>query len=375
MKLLHFKYPNKRIMIITYKFRLKNKNLSRLSEMARSVNFVWNYVNDTTAQYIEKKGVWISGYDACKLTAGCAKDLGLVSRVVQQVCLIHVKKRIASKKKRLKWRSWKRSLSWIPFYKGSISISNDEVKFNSFSFRFWKSREIEGLIKSGAFTQDARGRWFISVCCEAPVLEQKTNGESIGIDLGLKSIATLSNGIKLSRPNITSVWADELSKAQRARKKKKVLKIHSKISNIRKDWNHKETTKIIANSKAVYIGNVKSRILKRTSLASLVSDAGWHQFKSMLEYKARRLGVDYEEINEKFSTVTCSDCLQRTGPSGLSALGVREWICSCGSHHDRDVNAAKNILRFRHESPTKGSLLKEGADQETKVSKILPLNV
>jgi len=69
----------------------------------------------------------------------------------------------------------------------------------------------------------------------------------------------------------------------------------------------------------------------------------------MLEYKAKRLGVEYKEVNESFSTVTCSTCLNKTGPSGLSDLGVREWVCeSCGTPHNRDVNAAQNILRMGH---------------------------
>lgn len=88
----------------------------------------------------------------------------------------------------------------------------------------------------------------------------------------------------------------------------------------------------------------------RTQMAKSVSDASWSDFKSMLAYKAIALGVEYKEVKENFSTVTCSTCFERTGPSGLSALGVREWVCSCGAVHDRDVNAAKNILRFGHES-------------------------
>lgn len=96
--------------------------------------------------------------------------------------------------------------------------------------------------------------------------------------------------------------------------------------------------------------------LKGTRMAKSVSDASWADFKSMLAYKAIALGVDYHEVNEMFSTVTCSTCLKRTGPSGLSALGVREWTCACGATHNRDVNAASNILRFGHESPIKGVL-------------------
>lgn len=90
-------------------------------------------------------------------------------------------------------------------------------------------------------------------------------------------------------------------------------------------------------------------------MAKSVSDASWADFKTMLAYKAIALGVDFKEVNESFSTVTCSSCLKRTGPSGLSGLGVREWACSaCGSIHERDVNAATNILRIGHDTLIKG---------------------
>lgn len=80
-------------------------------------------------------------------------------------------------------------------------------------------------------------------------------------------------------------------------------------------------------------------------MAKSVSDSGWADFKLMLAYKAIGLSVEYKEVNERFSTVTCSDCSARSGPKGLSGLGVREWVCAdCGSLHLRDVNAAKNIL-------------------------------
>ena len=82
-------------------------------------------------------------------------------------------------------------------------------------------------------------------------------------------------------------------------------------------------------------------------MAKSVSDAGWADFKLMLAYKAITLGIDYNEVNESFSTVTCSGCSAKSGPKGLIGLGVREWVCvECGSVHERDVNAAKNILHY-----------------------------
>jgi IS605 OrfB family transposase len=183
----------------------------------------------------------------------------------------------------------------------------------------------------------------------------KTN-KSIGIDLGLKTIATLSDGRTLDRENQTIKYANKLAMAQRARKKKLVKNIYAKIANVRNDWAHKQTTKLVNEFDTIVIGNVSSKKLVKTRMAKSVLDAGWGQFKSMLAYKAIALGVDYKMVDESFSTVTCSVCFEKSGPSGLRALRVRQWICGkCGTNHNRDVNAAKNILaRFGHETPIKG---------------------
>lgn len=316
--------------------------------MASAVNFVWNYCNETAIQYLDKKGKWLSAYDMGYLTSGCSKQLNLNSSTIKLVGESFIRNRFIHKKRRLSWRSKKRSLGWIPFK--YMSVKGDTFKYNKIKFRFWKSRDIEGDINCGFITQDTQGKWYVSFVCDVPKKIPVKSNREIGIDLGLKTIATLSNGEKLHRENITLKYADRLAVAQRARKKKRVKSIHAKIKNSRKDWNHKETTKLVNEYGTIIIGNVSSSKLKKTRMAKSVSDAGWYNFKTMLAYKANTLGIDYKEINEKFSTVTCSVCFQRTGPSGLSALGVREWTCKCGASHDRDVNAATNILRFGREA-------------------------
>jgi len=137
-----------------------------------------------------------------------------------------------------------------------------------------------------------------------------------------------------------------MAMAQRARKKKRVKAIHAKIANCRNDWTHKTTTAIVHRARLIAVGNVSSPRLAKTHMAKSVYDAGWSQLRTCLEYKAKRLGVVYREVNEAYSSVTCADCGVRSGPRGLSALGVRVWCCSvCGSVHVRDHNAARNILR------------------------------
>lgn len=337
----------------TFRFRLKNNNQLHLKKMAGGVNFVWNYCNDTSIQYLDKYNKWLSGFDLGYLTAGCSKDLPINSQTVQAIGVEYATRRKQFKKRKLSWRSKSRSLGWIPFNGQTVKVKGDSVTYNKVTLRFWKSRDIVGKIKTGSFSQDAQGRWYVCFVCESKNIPVIKSGGAIGIDLGLKTIAVTSDGEELSRDNLTNKFAAKLATAQRARKKKQVKAIHAKIKNSRKDWNHKTTTKLVNNNDEIFVGNVNSSKLKKTKMAKSVSDAGWYDFKSMLAYKAIALGIEYKEINESFSTVTCSVCFERSGPSGLSALGVREWLCKCGMTHNRDVNAAKNILRFGRESLTK----------------------
>lgn len=343
-------------MIITYKFRLKDKKLNILSRMSNDVNFVWNYCNDTSIQYLDKFSKWLSGYDLGYLTVGCSKELNITAQTIEAVAQEFVVRRTQFKKRKLSWRSSKRSLGWVPFKRLCVKQISDVVVYKKHRFKFWKSREIEGKIKCGSFNQDSKGRWYVCFYCEVDKPKHIKSGGEVGIDLGLKTIAVLSNGTSLNRENITKKYAAKLATAQRARKKNQVAKIHAKIKNTRKDWNHKQTTKLVNSFDRIIVGNVSSLKLKRTRFAKSVTDASWYDFKSMLAYKAIALGVEFKEVKENFSTVTCSVCFERTGPSGLSALGVREWTCKCGASHSRDVNAARNILRFGSETLIKGSM-------------------
>lgn len=162
----------------------------------------------------------------------------------------------------------------------------------------------------------------------------------------------MSDGRKFSNGKQTQKYAIKLAKAQRARKKRHVSKINAKMKNTRKDKNDKISTELVKTSSSIFLGNVSSNWLTKTNLAKTVYDAGWFQLKLMFAYKSLRLGVNFKIVNEAFSTQTCSVCENRTGPKGLAGLKVRDWVCySCGSEHDRDINAAKNILRSGQATP------------------------
>ncbi len=353
--------------VLTYKYRIKDSTASKhLCQMAGAIHSVWNYCNEVSLLAWRRDKTFLSAYDLHKLTAGTSKDLRLSADTIQQVCTEYVTRRRQFKKIKLKWRSRKRSLGWIPFKAAYLRLEGDTVTYGGHRFRLWLSRPMEGTLKTGSFTQDARGRWYVNLQCEVPDATEPVGDLDLGIDLGLTNQIACSDGVIYSRENLTRAHEAALAMAQRAHKKQRVKAIQAKITNTRSDWTHKATTAIARRARLIMIGDVSSSTLIKTPFAKSTYDAAWHSVRSQLTYKANRLAGVCVSGRETFSSVTCSDCLYRTGPSGLSTLGVRAWVCShCGSAHERDVNAARNILALRagHRTPTKGiPLLSRGED-------------
>jgi IS605 OrfB family transposase len=253
-------------------------------------------------------------------------------------------------KKNPKFRD-KDKLGWVPFKQEGIKFCGNYVIYFGKKFRFWNHRPLpkEAIIKVGSFAEDAQGRWYLNLTIQIPEHLYKlplAPNADVGVDPGLKTILTLSNGDKYERENFTKKYSVALTRAQRHRKKRQVKKIHAKIKNCRLDWAHKASNDLAKKYQTIYFGDVKASKMKKTRLAKSVSDVGWYQVSNFLHYKAVRHGGIMLKTSEKFSTVTCSSCLSRTGPSGLSGLSIRVWTCEvCKSVHDRDVNSALNILR------------------------------
>jgi len=334
--------------LTTLQYRIKDSTArKKLVKMGWSCNFIWNYCNEVNQESWKKFDKPLSAFDLNNLTAGCTKELGLHSQTVQAVCEEYAKSCKQFKKRKLNWRSRKKSLGWIPFKGVGVKVNADTVTYNGQTFKFWLSRPIDSKIRFGSFCQDSKGHWFANFVIEQPEIVREKTGKECGIDLGLKTLATLSDGVEFNRENLTKKYEAKLAAAQRAKKKKRVTAIHAKIKNKRKDWNHKVSTAIVNEYDKIVVGNVSSSKLIKTRMAKSVSDASWSDFKVMLAFKAVRLGIEMKEVNESWSTVTCSSCGSRSGPRGLRHLTVRDWVCSCcNTSHLRDVNAAKNILQF-----------------------------
>jgi IS605 OrfB family transposase len=357
-------------MIKTLSVRVRDKHAKVLNQMAFEANQVWNAVNAFTADFsyvpVPEVG-YISNsftaYDLQKRFKHCLIERGFNnthSTTIQEVIAEHAKARKQFKKSKLRWRvssGSKRSLGWIPFKSKAAKWKNGQVYFNGHYFKVWDSYGLDQFkFRAGNFAQDARGRWYFNITVE--VKEKKKlhpdATKSIGIDLGLKDIATCSDGKKLEAGRFYQNLEKKLAVAQRANNKRQIKTIHAKIKNRRKDAIHKFTTRLVKDHAVIFIGNVASKKLAKTKMAKSVLDSGWFVLKEQVRYKAMMHGVWSEtEINEAYTTQMCSCCGEITdnSPKGRAGLGIREWFCAgCGTTHDRDVNAAKNILRLGLES-------------------------
>ena len=343
-------------MILVYRYRVKSLN-GLLNKQSRACNFVWNFCNDRQKDALRFGRRWHTGFDLNKLTQGSSKELGLHSGTVNAVCEQYAKSRAQKQRPYLRYRG-KKNLGWVPIKGRELKREGDAFRFAGNTFRVFNSRPLpEGKIKDGTnFSQDARGHWFLNIVIDVAVApaDARQPVRGVGIDLGLKDFATLSTGEKIEAQRIYRGTEQALAIAQRARKKRRVSAIHAQIANRRNDFHHKLSNRIVREFDYIAVGNVNAAGLARTSMAKSVLDAGWSSFRSKLAYKAVKHGAWFEEVNESFSSQVCSNCgaLPDSRPKGIADLGsmfaehAKEWQCSgCGCVHDRDTNAALNILR------------------------------
>ena len=353
-------------IIKTLSVRVRDKHARVLNRMAFDVNQVWNAANADSAEFswvgIPEVGYLncgTSAFDLMKDLKGIRKQRGMIidSTAVQETIAVHAKARQQFKKNKLKWRcsgGSKKALGWIPFKSGAAKWVNGQVRYAGHYYKVWDSYGLSKFdFRSGCFSQDSRGRWYFNIVVQLESVVRQAESGQIGIDLGLKTTATCSNGDSFARQNCYRNLELKLGKAQRAKNKNRVKAIHAKIKNTRKNAIHKFTNKIVRENSLIVVGNVSSQKLAKTKMAKSVLDAGWFMLKTQLEYKSIATQGVFIEVNESYTTQTCSrcGCISCNSPKGRAGLGIREWTCAeCGTTHDRDVNAAKNILALGHKS-------------------------
>jgi len=263
--------------------------------MAFEVNQVWNAANELSAEYswVPIPGVGYvncgtSDYDLQKELKVLRKERFFSIGADTSISTIshHAKARKQFKKNKLKWRcssGSKKSLGWVPFKAPNVKLVNGQIRFCKKNFGIWDSYDLSKYeLGTGSFSEDSRGRWYFNTTVKIEVQPSKGN-TSVGIDLGLKTVATCSDGTVLERRRITDEFAEKLGKAQRANKKDRVKAIHAKIKSSRKDAIHKFTTQMVEQYGAVFVGDVSSKKLVKTKMAKSVYDSGWGMLKNSTE--------------------------------------------------------------------------------------------
>jgi putative transposase len=219
------------------------------------------------------------------------------------------------------------------------------------------SRPLPDGAKPSTLTvsRDSAGRWFVSMLCEDTITSAPATTAAIGIDAGITSLVTLSTGEKIANPKYERRDRARLARAQRKLSRKangssnrekarrKVARVYAKIADRRRDFLHKLSTRLVRENQTVVIEDLIVRnLLKNGRLARAISDAAWTDLRMMLEYKSAWYERELIVIDRWFpSSKLCGDC---GTVRGKLPLNVREWTCECGAVHDRDVNAARNIL-------------------------------
>ena len=217
-------------------------------------------------------------------------------------------------------------------------------------------RDIKGKILTATFSKTQSGKYFVSISTEQETEKKEKTNKEVGIDLGIKDLVITSEGVKFQNNRYLNKYEKQLKKAQQhlSSKKKgsrqyenqrlKVARLHEKISNCRKDTLHKITLRLIRENDVVYLENLNvSGMLKNHKLAKCIVDCSWSELARQLEYKGDWYGCEVFKVNRFYpSSKTCSHCgcVQDKMP-----LNIRKWTCpDCGTEHDRDINAAINIL-------------------------------
>lgn len=350
----------------TLRLRVKREAYPWLQAAAREVNTVFNWANQTSmlaATRTDTKRKWLSGFDLVNLSAGASGYFAHIGAdTIQRICTEFAAKRSAAKRIKLRWRASggsKRSLGWIPFKSSSLKRKSKSLRFAGKAFRVFEFAKLEGVKwRDGCFAQDACGDWWLCLPVNHQVEQDIAPREAVGIDLGLKAIATTSDGDTLKAGRWVQCIAQQLAQAQRRGHKQQAKRLHRKAARQRLDALHQFTTRIVAQYQNIVIGDVSSLKLAKTRMAKSVLDSGWGMLKAQLHYKGQQAGRSVEVVNEAYTTRACSECGCLSGPQGLTALVVREWTCAeCGAVHSRDVNAARNILRRRYRAAVSGNEL------------------
>lgn len=332
---------------IQLKLKLNKLQESLLNDWLWYLTGVWNWAI-RKIELDAKDCIFYSTFDFQNILAGHSKKLGIPSQVLQGMLIqAHTAWKRCFKKltKKPRFKSKYNKLESIPFIAPFKNpVKNYITVCGLGQIPFHKMNLPEGKIKCGRIIKRPSG-WYLCLFIDAvrSPINRITNYE-IGIDPGFKNLLTTSRGEIIQHPRELEDGARRLAQAQRGGNKKLVARLHERMANRRKDRNHKLSLRLIQENSFIAFSSDSHRAIAK-KFGKSVGSSAHGQLRQMLKYKSPCGGTTYVEVDPKYSTMTCSNCGAKTGPTGLSGLTVRQWRCvQCGTEHDRDINAARNTL-------------------------------
>ena len=361
-------------MLKAYKFRIypNDIQIEQINKTFGCVRFVYNHVLSYRKEIYEKESKCLSKLDCNNYCNHVLKDKFIWLREVDKFALTNsiynmdnaykkfFKENAGYPKYKSKHNNYK---SYMTNYtNGNIDIDFDNNKIKLPKLKYVKvklHRRFDGIIKNATISQVPSGKYYVSILVDTTDIKKKPIlDKNVGIDLGIKDLCITSDGYKFENPKTLKKYEKKLARLNRSLSKKqkgsnnfikiknKLARYHEKISNIRCDYLHKVSHKLISENQVIVTEDLQVKnMIKNHKLASSIADVSWYELTRQLAYKSEWYGRTYLKVNKFYaSSQLCNVCGYQN--SDTKKLSIRNWICpKCKTHHDRDVNAAKNILQ------------------------------